>query len=215
MAVAPEPGPGKLIEVTKRARLKAIQTRDVEPDADDLALWLETDEPSGFEYGYDLYMDAATNARPGDFVQDEDGITIIIPADSVDSLRGATLDLSRDLLNPGWTIKNPNSPSPAVGQTLESGELTGEVADRVTQVLERVINPSIAAHGGRAELAGIEGDTAYLRLGGGCQGCGMAKVTLSQGIQVAIQQAVPEIVNVVDVTDHAQGANPYYQPAKK
>ena len=58
-------------------------------------------------------------------------------------------------------------------------------------------------------------DTAYLRLGGGCQGCGMATVTLGQGIEVAITGAVPEIVRVVDVTDHAAGTNPYFEPAKK
>jgi Fe/S biogenesis protein NfuA len=77
------------------------------------------------------------------------------------------------------------------------------------------VNPSIAAHGGTAQLVAVEDDTAYLRLGGGCVGCGMAAVTLSQGISVAIKQAVPEITNVVDVTDHASGTNPYYEAAKK
>ena len=82
-------------------------------------------------------------------------------------------------------------------------------------VLDRDVNPSIASHGGHAELAAIEGATAYLRLGGGCQGCGMATVTLSQGIEVAITQAVSEINHVVDVTDHASGTNPYFEQAKK
>jgi Fe/S biogenesis protein NfuA len=82
-------------------------------------------------------------------------------------------------------------------------------------VLDRDVNPAIAAHGGHAELAGIEGRTAYLRLGGGCQGCGMASVTLGQGIEIAITEAVPEIVDVVDVTDHASGTNPYFEAAKK
>ena len=89
------------------------------------------------------------------------------------------------------------------------------MAQRVAQVLEQQINPSIASHGGFAELVAVEGDTAYLRMGGGCQGCGMAKVTLSQGIEVAIKDAVPEITRVVDVTDHSSGDNPYYQAAKK
>jgi Fe/S biogenesis protein NfuA len=89
------------------------------------------------------------------------------------------------------------------------------VAQRVLSVLEQQINPSIAAHGGRADLVAIEEETAYLRLSGGCAGCGMAAVTLSQGIEVAIFDAVPEITSVVDVTDHAAGANPYYEAAKK
>ena len=89
------------------------------------------------------------------------------------------------------------------------------MAQRILQVLEHQINPSIASHGGRADLVAVEDDIAYLRLSGGCQGCGMASVTLSQGIEVAIKDNVPEILNVVDVTDHAQGANPYYEAAKK
>jgi Fe/S biogenesis protein NfuA len=82
-------------------------------------------------------------------------------------------------------------------------------------VLDEQINPAIAAHGGRAELVTVEDGTAYLRLGGGCQGCGMATVTLSQGIEVAILDAVPEVTQVVDVTDHASGTNPYFESAKK
>src|ERR1039457_1897615 len=93
--------------------------------------------------------------------------------------------------------------------------LDTDTARRVTAVLDREVNPSIASHGGHAELAGIEGATAYLRLGGGCQGCGMATVTLSQGIEVAITRAVSEIARVVDVTDHASGTNPYFEQAKK
>ena len=106
----------------------------------------------------------------------------------------------------------PPSPPPPSSPT---GGLDTDLARRVIAILDRDINPNIASHGGHAELAGIEGATAYLRLGGGCQGCGMATVTLSQGIEVAITQAVPEIKHVVDVTDHASGTNPYFEQAKK
>jgi Fe/S biogenesis protein NfuA len=94
-------------------------------------------------------------------------------------------------------------------------DLSGDVAQRLLQVLDEQINPAIAAHGGRADLVAVEGDTAYLRLSGGCAGCGLAAVTLSQGIEVAIRESVPEIVNIVDVTDHASGTNPYYEATKK
>jgi Fe/S biogenesis protein NfuA len=94
-------------------------------------------------------------------------------------------------------------------------DLSGDVAQRVIQVLDRQVNPTIAAHGGRAELVAVEQGTAYLRLSGGCQGCAMATVTLSQGIEAAITQAVPEITSVVDVTDHQSGTNPYFEAAKK
>lgn len=206
----------KLITVSERARLKAIQTRDSEDDAGDLALWLEV-QPAGLEWSYDLFLDDKSNVRPGDVVHEEENLTIVIPADSVENIRGATLDLSRNLLQQGWTIDNPNTPvaSPAVGTGIDPADLTGSVEERVTQVLEMVINPSIASHGGRADLDHVDGSTAYLKLSGGCQGCGMASVTLSQGIRVALTQAIPEITEVEDVTDHASGSQPYFSGSKK
>jgi Fe/S biogenesis protein NfuA len=115
-------------------------------------------------------------------------------------------------------MQNPNQPAaPAGASPAMAGppvDLSGDVAQRVLQVLEQQINPSIAAHGGRADLVAVEDDAAYLRLSGGCAGCGMATVTLSQGIEVAIRDSVPEITRVIDVTDHAAGTNPYYEAAK-
>jgi Fe/S biogenesis protein NfuA len=102
-----------------------------------------------------------------------------------------------------------------VGGNGAPADLSGDVAQQVLQVLEHQINPAIAAHGGRADLVAVEEGSAYLRLSGGCQGCGMATVTLGQGIEVAIKDNVPEIEKVVDVTDHASGANPYFESAKK
>jgi len=205
----------KIVAVTERALARAIAVRDEEPDGENLALFLEVTQPNGFEYGYDLYFDDDGAIHDGDVVQQEEGLRLVIPASSVDKLQGATLDLSKNLLNPGWVVDNPNSPSPAVGGAVDIGPLEGTVAERVAIVLERVINPAIAAHGGRADLVAVEDNTAYLQLSGGCQGCGMASVTLTQGIEVSLKDAVPEIENVVDVTDHASGSNPYFQPAKK
>jgi Fe/S biogenesis protein NfuA len=77
------------------------------------------------------------------------------------------------------------------------------------------VNPAIAAHGGGAELVSIDGTIAYLRLYGGCQGCGLAQVTLRQGIERTLLEAIPELTQVVDVTDHASGENPYIESKKK
>ncbi len=87
------------------------------------------------------------------------------------------------------------------------------MAAKVASVLDEQVNPSIASHGGRADLVAVEGTTVYLQMSGGCQGCGMAKATLTQGIEVLLREAIPEITSIVDVTDHAGGENPYYQPA--
>jgi len=83
----------------------------------------------------------------------------------------------------------------------------------IRNLLEERINPSIAAHGGRISLVDLKDNKAYVRLDGGCQGCGMADATLKQGVAVEIQQLVPTVTDVLDITDHADGTNPYYQPA--
>jgi Fe-S cluster biogenesis protein NfuA len=84
----------------------------------------------------------------------------------------------------------------------------------IRELLEEQVNPAVAAHGGHISLVDVQGDTAYIRLEGGCQGCGMADVTLKQGVATEIQRVAPGITNVLDVTDHAGGNNPYYQPGK-
>jgi Fe/S biogenesis protein NfuA len=170
-------------------------------------------------YTYDMYFQAISDSAPSDWVERlDEGLTLIVPAQSVDRLRGAVLDLSPDDNGAGMVIRNPNRPPPSRQSPAMAGpppDLSGDVAQRLIQVLEEQINPAIAAHGGRADLVAVEEDTAYLRLSGGCAGCGLAAVTLSQGIEVAIRDSVPEIVNVVDVTDHASGTNPYFEAAKK
>ena len=211
-----------LFTVTEKAMRRVSEIKASEPEGDTLALWVEVIGQRGPDYAYDLYFQSPAEADPGDEVLSFDDLQVVIPADSVESLRGATLDMSRDLLNPGMVINNPNRPAAPPGpaspsmEPLSPEELSGTVEERITIVLDRMINPSIAAHGGRAELVAVEDDSvAYLRLMGGCVGCGMAAVTLSQGIEVAIRESVPEIEQVVDVTDHASGTNPYYEAAKK
>ena len=88
------------------------------------------------------------------------------------------------------------------------------IGKAVREVLDRRINPAVAAHGGHIALVDVQDDTVYIRLEGGCQGCGMADVTLKQGVVTEIQAVAPTIKSVLDVTDHAGGTNPYYQPGK-
>ena len=88
------------------------------------------------------------------------------------------------------------------------------VHDRVQELLDTAINPAVSGHGGYIELIDVKDSTVYLRMGGGCQGCGAADVTLKAGIERMIFEEVPEITEVLDVTDHASGSNPYYAPSK-
>ena len=101
--------------------------------------------------------------------------------------------------------------SPSYFEDLPSeGDLKWAIGD----LLEREINPAVAAHGGFVELIDVKKNNVYLRLGGGCQGCGAADVTLKQGIEKAIRDLVPRVGEILDTTDHAAGRNPYYSPAK-
>ncbi len=89
-----------------------------------------------------------------------------------------------------------------------------EIRKKVQDLLDREINPALGMHGGWAELIDVRKNAVYLRLGGGCQGCGAADVTLKQGIERSIRQMVPEVGEILDTTDHAAGRNPYYQPGR-
>jgi Fe/S biogenesis protein NfuA len=202
----------RIITVTDHAVEKVQEFRARVEDPDAQAMWIRVTGVHRGEFTYDLALRPLHAAGPGDEVERAGGLPVVIPGSDVEALRGAAIDWSDDLMQGGLTVSNPNRPQVVTAQG-EAGELSGDVADRVAQVIDRQINPAIAQHGGMAMLERVEGDIAYVRLGGGCQGCGMATVTLDQGIESAILQAVPEIRQVVDVTDHAAGETPYYQPA--
>ena len=108
----------------------------------------------------------------------------------------------RDLIHSGQ--------APLVAPASRRSGLEEHIRKQVHRILEVEINPSIAAHGGRADLVGVKGTEVSLRLSGGCQGCSSAQVTLQQGIQRALFEQVPEVTDIIDVTNHAAGENPYY-----
>jgi Fe/S biogenesis protein NfuA len=206
-----------VLTISAEARATVLEVLASEAESETLALWLEVNGENNGAYAYDMYFQALADASAGDVVQTDDELPVVVPGASVDRLQGATLDFVTDESGEGGlVIINPNTPPVPTLQGLGSGpevDLSDPLAQRVVSVLEEQVNPSIAAHGGRADLVAVEDSSVYLRLSGGCQGCGMAKATLSQGIEVILREAIPELVNVVDVTDHADGTNPYYEPS--
>jgi Fe/S biogenesis protein NfuA len=203
-----------VLHVTGAAVEKTLLIRSREADPDRYALWVEVTGVAGGEYAYDLSLQPLEDAPADAHIQDLGPLAVVIPSASVELLRGATLDRQGDLATGGLFIQNRTPPRPAMAGH-PPADLSGDLAQRLLRVLDEQINPAIAAHGGSAELVAVEDDTAYLRLGGGCVGCGMVSVTLRQGIEVALREAAPSIVRVIDVTDHASGTNPYYEAAKK
>lgn len=212
-----EPELRPVITMAPEARAVVKEALDQEADAERLALWLEVRGVEGRSFSYDLYFQALADAGEDDALQHDDELPVVVPASSVDQLRGARLEWSEEGEG-GLVLVNPNSPPPpdpgdsGIPEAVLAAGLTGPLAARVMDVMEQLVNPSIAAHGGRADLVALDEAeaVAYLQLSGGCQGCAMSRMTLTQGIETALREEVPELVKVVDVTDHAGGANPYY-----
>jgi Fe/S biogenesis protein NfuA len=92
--------------------------------------------------------------------------------------------------------------------------MSDELRAKVQELIDSTINPAVAGHGGFIELLDVKDNKVYLAMGGGCQGCGAADVTLRSGIERLIKEELPEVEEILDATDHAAGSNPYYQPSK-
>jgi Fe/S biogenesis protein NfuA len=92
--------------------------------------------------------------------------------------------------------------------------MSEDLKTRVQELIDSMINPAVAGHGGFVDLIDVKDNKVYLQMGGGCQGCGAADITLKSGIERLIKEEIPEVEEVLDTTDHASGANPYYAPSK-
>lgn len=192
--------------VTPEAIERILELRQQEDDPPGLALRVEITGTSGVEYAYDLSFDPMAEAGEADaqYVQGE--LPVIVPTGSIEQLVGATLDIPAGG-GPGLVLRNPNRPDPLSGKHLE---LTGTIAEQVEQLLKEQVNPALAAHGGFAELKGVDDTVVYVTMGGGCQGCAVSAMTLRDGIARSIKEAIPEVTDVIDTTDHEAGENPFY-----
>ena len=198
----------RIITITDRAHETILELRSKEDDGDGLGLRVEVTGIKGADFTYDLAFEPLAEADPDDVRTEDRGLVVLVPADSIASLRGATLDLPSASGQGGLVLRNPNRPEvPKLGDPVE---LTGTVEEKVQQLLDQQVNPALAAHGGFATLVKVEGAAAHVSMGGGCQGCAVSALTLRDGIEAAILANVPEITEVVDTTDHGAGENPFY-----
>ncbi len=111
----------------------------------------------------------------------------------------------------------PGSATPAAAETPPAGEGDNDdvIYDQAEGIFRDQINPIVAQHGGAIDLVDVQDATVIVRMSGGCQGCGMANVTLRQGIEASLRRAIPNLAGVRDVTDHSSGNNPYFASAGK
>jgi Fe/S biogenesis protein NfuA len=182
-----------------------VQLRDNEPGDDEFALSLAVSGVRGVQFSYELAFMPLADREEGWALERHGDLAVLIAEADLEKLDGAVLELT----DSGLAMNNPNVPASPMIAGVQT-ELSGPLAEQVQQFLTEQINPAIAGHGGGAELVGVDGTTAYLRLYGGCQGCGMAQVTLRQGIERALLDNIPELTSIVDVTDHESGESPYY-----
>jgi Fe/S biogenesis protein NfuA len=185
-------------EAAKRKILSVIQAHG--KPGDGLRIAVVGRSSAGFTY--DMQLVEEGDAEADDVVVNVGDFPVIIDPASAPHMRDVVIDYVEDLQQSGFRIGNPNP------------VWTDPQALAIQEVLDTQINPAVASHGGHIELMDVHDNIVYIRFGGGCQGCGMVSVTLNQGVEQAIREAFPEIREIVDVTDHAAGTNPYYQSSK-
>ena len=208
-ALATDSGSGSasepIVTVTPEALEHLTELRDEEADGEQLGLRLGLASAPGEDFKYDLSFEEFLKAAFEDEVRTHEGLKVIIPGNDVELMTGATLDYT---VTQGLVIRNPNKPeAPNIEGLTSDDELSAEIEALVSGE----VNPALAAHGGFVTYVGHDSEgTAFLTMGGGCHGCSMSKMTMLDGVQTMLVDALPAIERVKDLTDHATGSNPFY-----
>ena len=193
-----------MVTITEAAQKKVLELID-KSEAPIQGLRLAAEAVSPLKIDFKMAFIAEDDDTAGDTVTEFDGFKLFIDAESLPNAEEATIDYVDGITASGFKVESPRKTPVGVD---------GSMVEKIQQVLEQRVNPALASHGGSVSLIDVKDNSVYLQLGGGCQGCGMADVTLKQGIEVMLKEAVPEIEEIYDVTDHADGNNPYYQQSK-
>lgn len=192
-----------MITFTDKARERILAFIEQEENPVALRVTVQADSPLAPKY--ELSLVDEWDEQPGDTVIEADGFKVFVDEESADKIEGTTVDWVEGMHGGGFNVVNPNV------KPIGSEPPTGELAQRVAQVIDGQINPAVASHGGRVTLVDVRDSVVFVQLAGGCQGCGMAAVTLKQGIERLIKELIPEVTDVIDVTDHSMGRDPYYR----
>ena len=167
----------------------------------------------GGGYQTEFKFQERSEATEADLVQSAGGFDLLFDPDVAKKVQGAKVDFDEKRYSAGFNIEYPpRSPLPPGLEAKR--DWTDPLAQKVQQVIDEYINPGVAGHGGWVLLTDVKQQTVYVQMGGGCQGCGMAAVTLRAGIEKAIMEAVPDVSEIIDVTAHEEGEEPYYAAAE-
>ncbi len=196
------------VEFTDRARDQVLHFRQEMGENGNSALRIKVGSPSPLDPRYEFILIDPHERGSEDVVFDDYGFDVVMDPESAKLLDGGSVDWVETIKESGFKIENPNL------APIGSKPLEGPLAARVQQAIDQFVNPGVAQHGGSVTLVEVRDSIVYIQMRGGCQGCGMASVTLSQGIERILKEQVPEIASIQDVTDHAGGTNPYITAAK-
>ncbi len=179
-----------------RTKIDGVRTFNDFPEA---VLRVRVLSREGRRFRYEIALEDPRERADTDLSIETEGLTVVVDAASATDLAGASIELDPAVTGGGLRIENPNE------------GWQDPVARAVQDVIDQQINPGVGSHGGQVTLVDVKDGTAYMRFGGGCQGCAAVNVTLKQGVETAVRAAVPSVTAIVDVTDHDAGENPYYQ----
>ncbi len=199
-----------MVNFTEEAKNQILAALDEQKDQK-LLLRLEARNTGMSDFAYSMRLVGEEDKQVEDVVFDAGGFDVLVDPESAQNLNGASVDFENGALQSGFRFDNPNKPEqPGFGEG-ERKDLDGPVVEKVRRLLDTEINPAVAAHGGMIRLIDVRDNKVFVAFGGGCHGCGMVDVTLKHGVEARIREAIPEIQEVVDVTDHGRGENPYYR----
>lgn len=167
------------------------------------ALRIQMNGGSPLAPSFELTLVTDDDRDPEDVAFDVGGFEVFVDPGSAERLDGASVDFVERVNESGFEIT-------PVAQENGRSAPSGELADRVQALLDQQVNPAIASHGGRIDLVDVKDTEVYMEMSGGCQGCAMSRMTLRQGVEKMIHQAIPEVTAIHDVTDHGAGENPYF-----
>jgi Fe/S biogenesis protein NfuA len=191
-----------MLEFTDRAR-EMVRAYMEQSEGGLDALRIHVTGGSPVAPAYDLSLVGPEDRRPDDLEVDGGGFLVLLDPGSAEQLDGARVDFVQRVNEAGFEITPP-----VATRAVEPPR--GAIADKVQAVLDQQVNPGIAAHGGQIVLLDVKDTEVFMEMTGGCQGCAMSRMTLRQGVERMIRQAVPEVTAIHDVTDHAAGESPYY-----
>lgn len=202
-----------ILEISDSARDKIVELLQSRDGGDLVVRVLVTGRLPGGGYQTEFQFIEKNEQQETDSVQDAGGFLLYYDPGCATSLRGAKVDYDASKYSAGFNIDYPQSPTILPPGVEQRQDWSDPISIAVLKVVDEHINPGVAMHDGWVLLLDVKDEAAYIEMGGGCQGCGMSFVTLKQGIEKMIMQNVPQIKQVIDITEHADGTNPYYSPS--